>query len=165
VKKTIKTDTKADDTFKVIRNEVKSKFHPNVPLSDDVWDAAFLGLHINKHIKESKLIFTYIKQLWLKEAVKKFIKYSATNKQFHTLKQFITSFNTFSEFIVNNHPDLIWDNLNRDVILDYLNYLNVKQLGYSAKKEKISALKQLLELGKINSWFTVPSYLTEGVWG
>ncbi len=55
-----------------------------IPLGEDVWHANQLGLRVNQHKNETKLIFIHIKQDWLKEAAKKYIKYHATTKQLAT---------------------------------------------------------------------------------
>jgi integrase/recombinase XerD len=136
-----------------------SKYCSHLPLGDDVWHAEDFGLRINKHKYEAKLIFLYIQQDWLKEAVKKFIRYSATTKELTTLQQYIRSANTFSSFISDKYPQINWNTLNREVIINYIEYLNSQKLHWSTKKSKLSSLKQLLEIGKINNWFYVSSYL------
>jgi len=140
-------------------NKSKSKSHYNIPLSDDVWSAEDLGLRISPHRSDSKLIFLSIQQGWLKEAAKKFIHYKAATLQFQTLQKIISSFNTFSEFIALNYPQITWKQLNRDIILDYINYLTSKHLNWDTKNHKISHLKELFEIGKINHWFEISSYL------
>ena len=128
-------------------------------LGKDVWHAEELGLRINPHKNESKLVFVHIKQDWLKEAAKQYVKYHATTKQLATLIKFLTGINLFSKFISEEQPNLTWENLNRNTILDYLDYLNSKKLKWDTKKNRIISLKQLFETGKINFWFTIPSYL------
>ena len=137
----------------------RSKYSQGLPLGEDVWHAKELGLRVNKYKNEPKLIFLYIQQDWLKKDVKKFIKYKATTRQLETLKGYIGSFNSFSEFIVEKHPSLSWYTFNRSIVIDYLEFLNSLQISASTKIDKLSALKQLLEVGKINKWFDVPSYL------
>ena len=139
--------------------KIDSKFSKELPLGDDVWHAEELGLYVNKHTGESKLIFRHIRQDWLKEATKKYVRYTATTKQLRTLQKFISSIKYFSRFISEKYPALTWENLDRNIILDYLAYLNSKQLHWASKKIIISGLKQLLQTGKINSWFDIPSYL------
>jgi integrase/recombinase XerD len=125
-------------------NKGGSKYTNNLPLGDDVWQAEQLGLRVNQYHKQPKLVFLYIQQQWLKEAVKKYVKYSATTKQLRTLQDFITAINCFSKFISEKHSYLTWDSLDRNIILDYLVYLNSIQLNWSTKKNRISCLKQLL---------------------
>ena len=104
-------------------------------IGKDVWHANQLGLRINKHKTHTKLIFIHIKQDWLKEAAKKYIKYHATTKQLATLQKFLTGINLFSKFISEQQPNLTWETINRTTILDYLTYLNSKQLKWDTKKK------------------------------
>ncbi|MGK7897415.1 MAG: tyrosine-type recombinase/integrase [Xenococcus sp. (in: cyanobacteria)] len=136
-----------------------NKYRSHLPLGDDVWHAEDFGLRINKHKNEAKLVFLYIQQDWLKEATKKFIRYSATTKELTTLQNYIRSLNTFSNFIANKYPQVDWNTLTREIIIDYIEYLNSNKLSSSAKRTKISSLRQLLEIGRINGWFHVSSYL------
>ena len=139
--------------------KTNSKCTNNLIVGEDVWHADDLGLRISKQKNETKLVFLHIKQDWLKEAAKKFVRYSATTKQLSTLKEFISAINCFSAFASNNYPSLDWKRLNREVIINYLDFLNSKQISWSTKSKRLSYLKQLLEIGKINSWFEVSSYL------
>jgi integrase len=139
--------------------DIQSKYSQGLPLGEDVWHADELGLRVNKHKYLPKLIFKYIKQDWLKGAAKKFVRYSASTKQVSTLQAYIGSLNTFSEFIFTRYPQLTWETLSRNVIIDYLDYLNSKQLNWSTKKHKLSHLKQFFEIAKINYWFKISSYL------
>lgn len=141
------------------RIKFENKSSKEMQLGKDVWHANQLGLRVNKYKNETKLIFIHIKQNWLKEAAKKYIKYHATTKQLATLHKFLTGINLFSKFISEQQPNLTWETINRTTILDYLNYLNSKQLKWDTKKNRITSLKQLFETGKINSWFNIPSYL------
>ena len=136
-----------------------SKYSSELPLGDDVWHAEELGLRIDNYRNQYKLVFLHVQQDWLKEVTKKYVKYSATTKKFRTLKGFISCINYFSEFIAKKHPYLTWETLDRNIIIDYLAYLNSEGLNWQTKLNKISALKQLLEIGKINSWLNISSYL------
>jgi len=54
----------------------------------DIWDASELGVFPHKHSKRgNKLNFSFIQQEWLKENVKKFIKYRSSNIGFDGLRQ------------------------------------------------------------------------------
>ncbi len=139
--------------------KVKNKSSKGMQLGEDVWHANELGLRVNQHKNETKLIFIHIKQDWLKEAAKKYIKYHATTKQLATLQKFLTGINLFSKFISERQPNLTWETIKRITILDYLTYLNSRKLKWDTKKNRITSLKQLFETGKINSWFNIPSYL------
>lgn len=73
-----------------------------IPLSDDVWDARELGLQIDSHHSHGKLVFKFIKQDWLKNAVKNFIRYMAATRTVQTLVSYISVLNRFSNFLLEN---------------------------------------------------------------
>ena len=128
-------------------------------LGDDVWDASEIGVKIAKHTRESKLIFLYFKQDWLKEEAKRFIKYQATNKSFSNLQKHIHNLSDFSDFLSQAYPSITSDDLTREIIVDYLDLLNQKKLANATKNKYLATLKLFFETCNINSWFHTPSYL------
>ena len=137
-----------------------SKYKYNyLKLGDDVWDASELGLKLHPYRRESKLVFLYLKQDWLKDAVKKFIKYQATNKSFRQLKKYICYLNKFSSFLADYYPEINFTNLDREVLISFIGFLNKDNLVATTKNQSLGTLKTFFEMGNINSWFDVPAYL------
>ena len=140
-----------------------NKFSNNRPLSKDVWDVRKLGLKATSHRSENKLIFSNIRQDWLKEIVKKFIRYKASHCSTGTLKTYISSLNSFSDFIFdeykNHRTKLTLEKLTRYRIIQYLYYLNEQGLSPGTKSVRISNLKMFLETAKQNSWAKIRPYL------
>ena len=90
-----------------VENIDDEKYKPNhLELGDDVWNASELGIKVNEYTRESKLVFLYFKQDWLKDAVKKFIRYQATNKSFAQLYKYTKFLCTFSNFIEIYYPSI-----------------------------------------------------------
>jgi integrase/recombinase XerD len=140
------------------------QFPNNIRLikGDDIWLPEDLGLHIQPHSisRGTKLNFHHIQQTWLKEVVKKFIKYKAsTQLSFGRLRRCLDAFNDFSLFLISNpHIEQVED-IDRSVIIQYLEYANSKNIAPATKGNNISALASLLETGGTNNWFTVKSHL------
>lgn len=130
-----------------------------LPLGDDVWHASELGLKPNDYKSDCRIFFIHIQQDWLKETAKKFIRYYATFRKFSTLKAYISTFNSFSEFIQETHPNLTWGTLDRNVIIDYYDFLNTQGLGTAVKRIRIGNLRQFFETINLNSWQKIPHYL------
>ena len=128
-------------------------------LGDDVWHASEIGLKISPYRKESKLIFLYLKQDWLKDAVKKFIKYQAVSKSFGQLKKYISYLNKFSDFLSQKYPSISLKELDREVLIGFIDFLNQSHLSANTKNHHLGTLKTFFEIGNINSWFDVPAYL------
>ncbi|HEY9782031.1 MAG TPA: tyrosine-type recombinase/integrase [Leptolyngbyaceae cyanobacterium] len=128
-------------------------------LGDDVWDVSELGVKTAKHKRESKLVFLYFKQDWLKKEAKKFIRYQATTKSFRQLQRYVHSLIDFSEFLSQSYPSITSGDFTRKTIVDYIDYLNQKKLANATKNKYLSILNLFFETGNINSWFHTPSYL------
>ncbi len=131
----------------------------HLELGDDVWDACELGVKIRKYRHETKLIFLYFKQDWLKKLVKKFIKYKANSLSFSGLQHYIYSLCRFSEFLEIYYPSTTLETLTRQIIIDFIDFLNQKKLSNKTKNTHIGVLNTFFETGNINSWFNVPAYL------
>ncbi|BAZ18068.1 integrase family protein [Calothrix sp. NIES-4071] len=130
--------------------------------SDDVWTAADLGLQVKLHSNDGdKLNFNRnIYQEWLKVYIKKFIKYKASQtSSFQSLQSFLYRFRYFSKFLLNQPEINKIENITREVIINYLFYLNKESLAQITKGKCISALVSLFEVGSANKWFTVEPYL------
>jgi integrase/recombinase XerD len=130
--------------------------------SDDVWWAEDLSLPIHPHRKNhgSKFNFQPIEQLWLKEIIKKFIKYrSNTGIGFDMMKRDLIGLKDFSLFLLlNPHVDCI-EAIDRSVIIQYLEYNHHKKMSAQAKNGRISILASLFETGIINNWFFTEPHL------
>lgn len=128
-------------------------------LGDDVWDASALGVKTTNYRQETKLVFLYFKQDWLKDAVKKFIRYKANNTSFSQLQRYIQNLGKFSEFLEMYYPLITLKGLTRKAIIDFIDFLNQKKLSNKTKNSYLSVLNIFFETGNINSWFNVPAYL------
>jgi integrase/recombinase XerD len=140
------------------------QFLPNPTLvsSDDVWLAEDLGVHIHPHRKNHghKFNFQQIKQEWLKEIVKKFIKYKAnTGIGFDMMKRDLISLKDFSLFLLSSPYINCIENIDRSVIIQYLEYNHHKEMSAQAKNGRISTLVSLFETGAINNWFVSEPHL------
>ncbi|MEM6403275.1 MAG: tyrosine-type recombinase/integrase [Cyanobacteria bacterium P01_D01_bin.116] len=128
---------------------------------DDVWTANDLGLQVSPSSNSGdKINFSAIQQKWLKVYIKKFIKYTATQTtSLKTVQKHIESFRHFSKFLSKTQFVNQIENLNRTVIIDYLNYMNKQNLSPVSKGKCISSLVSLFETGVANNWFNIEPYL------
>ena len=143
-----------------VENIDDEKYKPNhLELGDDVWNASELGIKVNEYTRESKLVFLYFKQNWLKDAVKKFIRYQATNKSFAQLYKYTNFLCTFSNFIEIYYPSISFKDFTREVIIDFIFFLNKQKLCVATKNQYLGVLNTFFTIGNTNSWFNVPAYL------
>lgn len=139
---------------------LKPKKRQTLPISDDVWDAETLGVDYHEYLPIPKIVFVDISQDWLKHFAKKFISYMANiGKATGTLAHYATCLRKFSKFLEENYSINGIDEINRDVIVEFLTYLKEENPKAETRRNIISDLNIFFETGKINQWFDIPSYL------
>ena len=123
----------------------------------DVWDLTVLGYQKNpSHSDSTTANFAPIQQDWLKEACKRLIKLRSATLGLRTIGDKLHSIRDFSRFLNQRYPHLLANELNRQVIEDYLVYLKKKKLSASTRIHRISALRDLLEYSAAMNWVDVP---------
>ena len=123
----------------------------------DVWDLTLLGCQRNPGRGDSTTAnFAPIKQDWLKEACKRLIKFRSATLSLGTLGDKLKSIRDFSRFLSEYYPNLLPNQLNRQIIENYLVALKEKKLTASTRIHKISALRELLEYSAAMNWVDVP---------
>jgi site-specific recombinase XerD/transposase-like protein len=123
----------------------------------DVWDLTVLGYQRNPtHSDSTTANFAPIKQDWLKEACKRFIKFRSATLGLTTLGDKLKSIRDFSSFLSKRYPHLLPHELNRQVIEDYLVFLKEEKYAASTRIHKISALRELLQYSAAMNWVDVP---------
>ena len=145
-----------------IENPSRKFYGYKIPLGDDVWDARELGVKLRAYSKDhTKFIFTRIKQPWLKNLVKKFIRLRSTTRAFHTLSNYLTYFNSFSEFLEKNYPHISNINkIDRELIIDYIHYLKgQKNFKPDTVIAYLGTIKLFFEDGNVNGWFKISPHL------
>lgn len=127
--------------------KLNEKYKPRgLEVGDDVWDASELGVKINGYTGKRKLVFAHIKQDWLKDATKKFVKYQAINKSLSYLQRSIYTLNKLSDFLETYYPTTNFGTINREVIIDFICFLSRGQIQASTKNQILSCLKLFLKL-------------------
>ena len=131
-----------------------------LPLSEDVWSAKALGLKIQKHNKQDKIIFADIESLWMKDAIKKYISYIiAINYSSWTVFQHVWILKKFADFITNYSFVQNFEQIDRQIIIDYLEYLSSKKLSVNTRRCRLSCIQSFLKQGMLNRWFKPQPYL------
>lgn len=146
---------------KFVENPSRKYYGINLPIGEDVWDAKELGVKIPVYKKShTKFVFTEIEQPWLKDLAKKFIKFRATTRAFGTLNSYMMAFRKFSQFLHENYPSINdLKNINREVIIDYIHYLNQQNFKPQTVITHLGSIKLFFEDGNINKWFEVTPHL------
>ncbi|NJM21301.1 MAG: tyrosine-type recombinase/integrase [Richelia sp. SL_2_1] len=130
-----------------------------LPLGDDVWSAVQLGYQLHQYGGLTKIVFTQIKQPWLKDIAKKFIKYRAATRKFSTLNSYLDGIRQFSYFLTELYSTISPEKIDRAVILDYIDYLNQLRLKSHRKSFLLSFIRLFFEDIHRNEWLDVKDYL------
>lgn len=144
---------------------------PDSPYEKDVWDVRELGasgLNVAQQHSHYKLRFDNLSPVWLKEAIKKFIKYSLATVSFTTVGNRLDSMRHFSEFLGETYPTLRPQEMNRQVVLNYLTFLaQAKAKGGSSaalshiisprtRQARIYILRLFIDTCIRNRWLDFP---------
>lgn len=149
-------DCKRIFTPEATRNKPKT-----LPISDDVWNVADLGVKVLGTGSRKKFNFTNIHQPWFKELVKKFVKFAAfRGRANETIQGYITNLNTFSDFLDKHYPEITSiSEIDRELIIDYGSYVNKLNYTNTTANNKMGSLQTFIQIGNVNKWFATNSYL------
>lgn len=124
--------------------------------SENVISAETLGLNITSFQAlghGDKVNFSSISQEWLKDTAIKFIKYFATNKSFSTIRIYVGTFKVFSVFLSTNNIQIErLEQIDRQIIIDYIEYLNHQNIGHSLKSRRLASMSIFFETVVRNGW-------------
>ncbi|TFI55097.1 hypothetical protein BLD44_007115 [Mastigocladus laminosus UU774] len=121
----------------------------------DIWDLRVFGLKPNFDGRYT-LNFSTMKSEWLKIAVKHWLKYRISIESTSTICMKLTQLKGFAKFIESNYSNLPPQQLNRNIIVDYLVYLTSIKKSSSTRAHYISSLSQFLDDSGRFSWANVP---------
>ncbi len=125
-------------------------------LSKDIWRAEELGIKPSAAQSTYALNFTRINPTWFRAIVKRFVRFQSATKSFNSCRSYITGLSHFGNFIINENSNLEPSDLNRAIILDYLNYLNLTSLQATAKHIALIHLRTFIEIVAQENWLPFP---------
>lgn len=129
------------------------KVDPDSEYKKDVWDLRCLGVEVPPASSKYKLKFDHILQPWLRQAAKLFIRHvlivNSSSEAFCKLM----SLKRFSRFILENYSSINPQDINRAIILKWLEYLSHQ--SYSVRVKGIVHTNQFFELCQRNQWLNL----------
>jgi integrase/recombinase XerD len=130
--------------------------------TDDMWLVSDLGLKFPPHDRrgDSILNFLPIEQEWFKNVSKKFIKYKASSGvSLSLLSHNLIGHKEFSSFLLA-HPEVhCFEDIDRSLIIKYMEENQSKGLSTQAKNSRLVSLANIFETGNVNGWFVLQPYL------
>lgn len=133
-------------TFRVIYRLLKNSYDQRTGLEKDIWELRELEIKFDKSRYGSKLNFSRIKQNWLNTAVKKVVKYQLTTFSPSHCRAIIRVMNHFSEFLAGEYPDIISNDINRKIMIEFIDYINKKGFAESTKNNYLSRLRKVFRI-------------------
>ena len=114
----------------------------------DVWDLSKLGFEVRNNPTHAihTLDFTPIAQKEMRDETKQAVLVSLRYLAAPTISQQLRSIKRLSVFLTGHYSEITSaQQLNRDIIEDYLTYLNTEVTGKKSFRSEIASLKSLLE--------------------
>lgn len=121
----------------------------------DIWDGRKLGADIRASDGYT-LNFLPISQLWLREAGKRFIKYTFGTQAWSVCHLRLKAIKRFSSFLAEFYPECVPSDIDRSLTIDFPGYLLTKKLGADTRRNTISGVSIFLTLCSRNNWADVP---------
>lgn len=152
--------TQADNsvtTFRVIYKLLEKTYDTRTGFEKDIWDLRELGIKFDKSRYASKLNFSKIKQNWLKDAVKKVVKHQLSINSPSHCSAIIRVVNHFSDFLVKHHPDIISNDINRKIIIKFIDYINKKEFANSTQNTYLGNLRKVFRICRRNKLLDLTS--------
>jgi integrase len=122
----------------------------------DIWQAKEFGSTSDTVHAMYQLNFYRIQQDWFKIAIKKFILFQAATKSFASCISYLGRLADFSEFIVELHPNLLPEQVNRKIIVEYISYLAKSSLGTVTRGMSLIHLRTFHSIVTQENWLPWP---------
>lgn len=118
----------------------------------DVWDLAAVGIRPPPYVRTSYISFRKINPEWLRRLAKKYIRFQLATKAFQTLQQHIRSIVHFSNFLAQYNRIVQPQDINRTLMLSYVEYVHNLNDVNEAKNKLITHIKLMMTLASVEGW-------------
>ncbi|MGO5073179.1 tyrosine-type recombinase/integrase [Clostridium sporogenes] len=143
--------------FKGIYKVLQEYYDERTQYEKDIWDLRKLGYEINKASSHYKLNFNKIRQKWLKNTAKIYLKYNLSKNSVANTINKLVALNHFSIFLYENYPLIKAPNIDRTVIINYLAYISSKNISSNSKNQYVISLRNFLEVCGKQGWGDITS--------
>jgi integrase/recombinase XerD len=120
----------------------------------DIWDLKLMGATTNPSRTNVRLGFLIVRQEWLRDAAKLYLKYCLPLYSASTCRTRVQSLACFSDFLAEVKPQATAKDITRRLLLDYLNYLQ-KRMRTGCAKNNVLNLRNFLEMSHREAWLPV----------
>jgi integrase len=120
----------------------------------EIWDLEALGFE--RLTQGTKLNFMRISQQWLRQAAQKYMRHFLATNEISSCLSLLTTINHFSSFLEDRHPTLHPSFLTREIIEEFMAYLQKLIIGDTSRSRHLYNLRQFLESCVRWGWAPLP---------
>jgi len=133
------------------------KTHFDHLMEREQWHANDLGLSLSPESCDYWFSFAKTKPSWLKVGAKRFIYQQSSTKTFATCSSYLKALNSFGLFITNLDPNIKPNEINRELIINYIHELcAIRKLKPSTVQSRLHGIKYFFEINAREQWFALP---------
>lgn len=132
---------------------------PQAEYEKDTWDCRRLGLEGGVGKSSYKLNFVEIRQPWLRQTAKQYVKLCLSSITFASAQEKLCSLRRLSRFLARDYPDIAPNEINRTVITEYVIHLAGANLAEATRYKCLTDAKLYFDACYQNEWLDVSRYL------
>lgn len=141
--------------FRQIYSTLETAYDSRPEHQKDVWNLQRLSVPTNLSLSNLTLSFHCIRQLWLRRAVKDYIRYSLTIYAEGTCRTRLQSLTCFSKFLAQARRKASASSITRKLMLEYMSYLP-QRISTAVRKTHLLNLRTFLEIASREQWLQIP---------
>jgi integrase len=118
----------------------------------EIWDIRKLGCQSSPSLCDHTLNFSRLRQSWLREAARRFIRYYLSFYSVGHSLQILRSLTAFSTFLHSFYPNATAQTVDRQTLLHYLSYLTTIGISRGSQKNRAMHLRTFIETSAREGW-------------
>ncbi len=143
-------------TLRQVHSILKSAYDDRPEHEKDVWDLQRMAIPVSLSLSNTTLNFRLIRQLWLRKAVKAYLRYCLAICVESTCRTRLQALTRFSEFLAQERPKATAKAITRKLLVEYLGYLP-KRVGIAVRKNDVINVRTFLEIAARERWLPIGS--------
>jgi len=143
---TLTSEDRRIGLLRVLYRTIHDAYDDRPETEKDIWDVRKLGVTPNPTASVATLNFTRISQPWLRQLAKKFLEYDlAIHPSGTGNKTRLQALTHFSRFLAQQQPLLQASEINRELLVSFVNYVRGRSLAVNTKRKMLINLRTFLE--------------------
>jgi integrase len=143
-------------TLRQVHSILKNAYDDRPEYEKDLWSLPRLSIPVSLSLSNTTLNFLLIQQLWLRKAVKAYLRYCLAIYAEGTCRTRLQSLTRFSEFLARELPKATAKTITRKLLVEYLSYLP-KRVGIAVRKTDVINVRTFLEIAAREQWLPIGS--------